>query len=118
MPFLSGLLGKTVRDVNDRPIGKLTDVIVDGAQAYPIISAIAYKPLHSKEIRVIDWKQMAELEPGEVKLRVKAEEVQSERATWLRSLPPVGMDAADSGYVGDSPVRSGYALADSLPQSS
>lgn len=115
MPFLSGLLGQTVRDVNGRSIGKLTDVIVDGGQAYPMISGIAYKPSHSKEVRVINWRQMAELEPGDVKLSVAADEVQSERATWLRSLPPVGMDAADSGLANDSAARSGYALADTLP---
>ncbi len=114
MPFLSGLLGQTVRDAANQPIGKLTDVIVNADQSYPIISAIAYKPTKGKEVRVIAWEQMAQLEHGDVKLNVNASEVKSERATWLRSLPPVGMDAADAGYA--TTARSGYALADTWPK--
>jgi CBS domain-containing protein/sporulation protein YlmC with PRC-barrel domain len=116
MPFLSGLLGQTIRDADNRAIGKLTDVIVDGGQAYPIISGVAYKAPRSREVRVIPFQQMADLEPGDVKLRVKADEVQSEPASWIRPQPPVGMDAADSGYAADGSKTSasGYALADTL----
>lgn len=77
MPFLSELIGQTVKDAQSQPVGKLTDVIVDVSQAYPFISAIAFRPKHSKEVQFIPWHQMDELEPGRVRLKVPADRLQT-----------------------------------------
>ncbi len=111
MPFLSGLLGQTVKDAANQPIGKLTDVVVDVTQSYPLISAIAFKPTRSKEVRVISGEDLDELEVGLIRLKVNAADLHTMQAEWLRPLPPVGIDAADSGYSADS---GGSVLTDSL----
>lgn len=107
MPFLSGLIGQTVKDVQNQPIGKLTDVIVDANHSYPFIAAIAFKPKNSKEVRFVSWEQMDDLEPGRVRLKVAAEQV-SRKATST-------MSAADSGAMpNDTPptfLEQGLPLA-------
>ena len=75
MPFLSGLIGQTVKDAQNQPIGRLTDVIVDANHAYPFISAIAYRPKRSKEIQFVAWQQMDNLEPGHVQLKIGASQL-------------------------------------------
>jgi CBS domain-containing protein len=100
MPYLSGLIGQTVKDAQNQPIGKLTDVIVDANQSYPFISAIAYRTKRSKEVQFVAWNQMAELEPGQVRLKIEAAQLAPTTKTQYATTDGV----ADSGTTTSQPL--------------
>ncbi|MBI2862316.1 MAG: magnesium transporter [Chloroflexi bacterium] len=76
MPFLSQLIGKTVRDDRDRPVGKLRDLVVPSGALYPSIKALVVSRPRG-QAAIIPWEQVGTLEPRQVRLLCALEELTS-----------------------------------------
>ena len=74
MPFLSQLIGKTVRDNRDRPVGKLRDLVVPSGVLYPSVKALVLSHPHRQTV-IVPAEQVGTLEPHQVRLTCAKDEV-------------------------------------------
>ncbi|MFA5099718.1 MAG: PRC-barrel domain-containing protein, partial [Candidatus Omnitrophota bacterium] len=69
--FFSGFLGRDIIDSNGEYVGGLYDIIVKVAQIYPqSVGLIVRKGFPNRKYALIDWQNVTELTPKEIKLRI------------------------------------------------
>ncbi|MCL5960130.1 MAG: CBS domain-containing protein [Chloroflexi bacterium] len=75
MPFFSKLQGRTVRDSQGHPIGKLKDILVSTGEPFPVITALAVADRGRSVL--VPWSQVASLDNESPLLRVSEDQLQT-----------------------------------------
>ncbi len=62
MPFYTELVGRTVVDSGNRPVGKVADMLVANDAKYPVVTAISVTPRRGKTPVNVPWDQIVSLD--------------------------------------------------------
>jgi magnesium transporter len=71
--FLSGLLGRAVRDSQGRKVGRLADLKVGLTELFPKVLAIAVRRRGKRALSALPWGQVASITDGGIALKPGAE---------------------------------------------
>lgn len=61
--FISELLGRKVVAADGRPVGRVTDVIVERVDPYPLVTGMVVRRRRSRDTAVLPWSCVTTLEP-------------------------------------------------------
>jgi len=62
MAFFTELVGRSVVDSTNSPVGKIADMVVSNNATYPVITAVAVQPRRGKDSVYVPWDQIVSLD--------------------------------------------------------